>query len=132
MCQPGLSRIGRLAGPPIIEPTLRPPGKAACADRSQDFVNRMSMHFTLRKTTLFCLWRRELALLVAIGMILGWLGPYGTYGCFGVPERFAFWTLRSLVVGAICLAAFELVSAIGPAATWPPLKRTLASVLIAS
>jgi LytTr DNA-binding domain len=90
------------------------------------------MHFTLRKTTDLGKWRREFALLVAIGMILGWLGPYGTYGCFGVPERFAFWTLRSLVVGTICLAAFELVSAIGPAAKWPPVKRTLASVVIAS
>ena len=131
-CQFGLSRIGRLVGPSIIEPTRWPPAKAEYADRSQDFVNRMSMHFTLRKTTHVGLWRREFALLVAIGMVLGWFGPYGTYGCFGVPERFAFWTLRSLVVGTICLAAFELVSAIGPAATWPPLKRTLASVLIAS
>jgi hypothetical protein len=90
------------------------------------------MHFALRKTTAFGRWQRELAVLLAIGMILGWLGPHGTYGCLDVTERLAYWTLRSLLVGTICLAAFELVSAIGLGVSWPPMQRTLASVFIAS
>jgi DNA-binding LytR/AlgR family response regulator len=90
------------------------------------------MHFALREPTYLGQWRRDLVVLLAIGAILGWLGPYGTYGCFDVPARLALWTLRSLLAGVICLAAFELLAAIGPGASWPPLKRTLASVLIAS
>src|SRR5207249_11858743 len=72
------------------------------------------------------------AMLLAIGLTLGWLGPYGTYGCLDVPDRFALWTIRSLLVGMICLAVFELAAAIGPGASWPPMKRALACVLIAT
>jgi DNA-binding LytR/AlgR family response regulator len=77
-------------------------------------------------------WRRDLAILLAIGAILGWLGPYGTYGCLGAPDRFAFWILRSLLVGALCLAVIKLMSATGSTASWPPMQRALAGVLIAS
>jgi hypothetical protein len=90
------------------------------------------MHFALRKPTHFGQWRRDFVVLLAIGTILGWLGPYGTYGCFDVPERMALWTLRSLLVGMVCLATFELLAAIGAGASWPPLKRMLASVFVAS
>jgi hypothetical protein len=90
------------------------------------------MHFALREMTLLGRWPRELATLLAIGAILGWLGPYGTYSCLGVPDRFAYWMLRSLLVGVTCLAAFQLVTATGPGASWSPVKRALAGVFIAS
>jgi hypothetical protein len=77
-------------------------------------------------------WQRDFAVLLAIGVILGWLGPYGTYGCLGAPDRFAYWMVRSLLVGLICLAILELMSVTGSTASWPPLKRALAGVLIAS
>jgi LytTr DNA-binding domain len=106
--------------------------KAECTKRRQQFVNSFTMQFALRKARHLGRWRRELAVLLTIGIILAWLGPYGTYVCLDLSERFAFWMLRSLLVGTICLAAFELVSAIGPGASWPPLKRGLASVVLAS
>jgi LytTr DNA-binding domain len=90
------------------------------------------MHFALRQMLDPGRWRREFGVLLAIGLMLGWLGPYGTYGCLDVTERLAYWTLRSLLFGIICLAAFELVSATGLGVSWPPVRRTLASVLIAS
>jgi len=66
---------------------------------------------------------------LAIGVMLGWLGPYGTYNCFAVPDRFAYWMARSLVVGLFCLTVIELMPAAG---SWPPMKRALAGVLVAS
>lgn len=90
------------------------------------------MHFALRKMLDPGRWRREFGVLLAMGLMLGWLGPYGTYGCFDVTERLVFWTLRSLLFGSICLAAFELVSATGFCVSWPPVRRTLACVLVAS
>jgi DNA-binding LytR/AlgR family response regulator len=89
------------------------------------------MHLALREMV-HGRWRRDLAILLAIGAILGWLGPYGTYDCLGAPDRFAFWILRSLLVGALCLAVIKLMSATGSTASWPPMKRALAGVLIAS
>ena len=70
--------------------------------------------------------------MLAIGVMLGWLGPYGTYTCFAVPDRFAYWMARSLIVGLLCLTVIELMSATGSAASWPPMKRALAIVVIAS
>ena len=70
--------------------------------------------------------------MLAIGAILGWLGPYGTYACFGVPDRLAFWMVRSLLIGALCLAVIELMSATASTASWPPMQRALAGVFIAS
>jgi len=69
---------------------------------------------------------------LAIGAMLGWLGPYGTYSCLGVPDRFAYWIMRSLLVGAFCLAVIKLMSATASTASWPPMKRALAGVFVAS
>jgi hypothetical protein len=49
------------------------------------------MHVALREMTQLGRWRREFAVLLAIGAILGWLGAYGTHGCLGLPDRFASW-----------------------------------------
>src|SRR5262249_25498236 len=89
------------------------------------------MHLALREVTHHGRWR-ELATLLVIGAILGWLGPYGTYNCLAVMDRFAYWMLRSLLVGLVCLAAFHLIATTVPGASWPPAKRALAGVLIAS
>jgi len=90
------------------------------------------MHSALREVTYLGRWRREFATLLAIGAILGWLGPYGTYSCLAVTDRFAYWILRSVLVGLVCLGAFHLVAATVPVASWPPAKRVLVGVLIAS
>jgi hypothetical protein len=51
----------------------------------------------------------EFAVLLAIGAIQGWLGSYGSYGCLGLPDRFAFWMVGRLLVGLVCLAALRLM-----------------------
>ena len=94
--------------------------------------NTSQMQVALREMTHPSRWQREFAMLLAIGAILGWLGPYGTYSCLAMPDRFAYWMVRSLIVGLICLAALELISATGSGASWPPVKRALAAVLMAS
>jgi DNA-binding LytR/AlgR family response regulator len=88
------------------------------------------MNISLRGMTHTSGWRRKVAVLLAIGAILGWLGPYGTYSCLGVPDRFAYWMARSLVVGLLCLTVIELMTR--STASWPPVKRALAGVLVAS
>jgi hypothetical protein len=68
------------------------------------------MRVALREMTQLGRWRREFAVLLAIGAILGWLGAYGTHGCLGLPDR---WMVRSLLVGLVCLAVLRLTSATG-------------------
>jgi DNA-binding LytR/AlgR family response regulator len=90
------------------------------------------MQFVLRELQLLGRWRREIAVLLAVGVLLGSLGPYGTYDCFAVADRFGYWMLRSILVGLICLIAFHTVTAKKSCAAWPPTKQALAGVLAAS
>jgi hypothetical protein len=90
------------------------------------------MHFALRESSDGGGRRRDFAMLLAIGLVLGWLGPYGTYGCLGLSDRLVFWMFRSLLAGMVCLAVFELVIATRFGASWPPLKRVLTCTLMAS
>jgi hypothetical protein len=90
------------------------------------------MQFVLREMQLLGRWRREIAVLLAVGVLLGSLGPYGTFYCFAVADRFGYWILRSLLVGLICLITFHTVTANKACAAWPPTKQALAGVLAAS
>jgi hypothetical protein len=90
------------------------------------------MHIALPGAVHAGKWARELAALLAVGAILGWLGPYGTYFCFDTPDRFGYWMLRSLLVGLTCLAAFQVLAAGEPVTSWPATKRALVALFIAS
>jgi hypothetical protein len=90
------------------------------------------MQFVLREMQLLGRWRREIAVLLAVGVLLGSLGPYGTYDCFAVADRFGYWMLRSILVGLICLIAFHTVTANKSCAAWPQTKQALAGILAAS
>jgi hypothetical protein len=90
------------------------------------------MQFVPREMQLLGRCRREIAVLLAVGVLLGSLGPYGTYDCFAMADRFGYWMLRSILVGLICLIAFHTVTANKSCAAWPPTKQALAGVLVAS
>lgn len=70
--------------------------------------------------------------LLAIGALLGSLGPYGTYSCFAVPDRFGYWMLRSLLVGVICLGVLHAIMATKSCSSWSPTKKALAGVIVAT
>jgi LytTr DNA-binding domain len=86
----------------------------------------------LREMQLLARWRREITVLLAIGALLGSLGPYGTYSCFAVPDRFGYWMLRSLLVGVICLGVLHAIMATKSCSSWSPTKKALAGVIVAT
>lgn len=90
------------------------------------------MLFALREMQILERWRREFSVLLAVGLFLGLLGPYGTYGCLATQDRVAYWMLRSVLVGLICLIAFQVVTATKPFATWSSTTRALAGLFAAS
>jgi len=77
-------------------------------------------------------WHRELSLLLAIGVLLGLLGPYGTFSCFAPADRVGYWMLRSFHVGLVCLVVFHAMTKTRSYATWSPAKQALAGVIVAS
>ena len=70
------------------------------------------MPFTMRQL-LAEPWLRRAALVLAVGVLLGFAGPFGSYPPLSRPVRYAFWIGMVIVGYAAALAADKLVSETG-------------------
>jgi hypothetical protein len=98
---------------------------ASAASTSRDFANSFrffanvgSMQFTKRQRPSWRRWRPLLAA-IAVGLLLGFAGPFGSYPAFPTPTRYAFW-LGLTVAGVVAAVAADAVL---------PLKRLRASAI---
>jgi len=75
-------------------------------------------------------WSRHAAAALALALLFGFLGPFGTQASFDRPTRYAFW-LGLTLFGYLCtLAAFVLVDAApGPARRNVPARLLLAALV---
>jgi DNA-binding LytR/AlgR family response regulator len=87
-----------------------PPVVAALT--SQDFANSVhafanagSMQFTQRQWLSSGIWRTLLAA-IAVGLLLGFAGPFGSYPAFLTATRYAFW-LAMTAVGVVAAIAAD-------------------------
>lgn len=62
------------------------------------------MQFAQRQR-LFREWRRPLIAALAVGLLLGFAGPFGSYPAFPTATRYAFWLAMSAAGGVAALAA---------------------------
>jgi hypothetical protein len=131
-----ISRVSRLiAGRPDPDAAAGP-GAASAGSRAAG--PGSPVPFTLRQQRFrrFPAALAELATLLAIqlgiGALLGWMGPFGTYGALGALDRFAFWMLAIPVVGVpVSLAANAAMRA--PALSgWPWPARIALAALVAA
>jgi LytTr DNA-binding domain len=84
----------------------------------------------LAKRQLSTPWIRHAGAALAIALLLGFLGPFGSQQAYDRPVRYAFW-LGLTVFGYVCtLAAFVLVEAApGLARLKPPARLVLAALI---
>ena len=85
-----------------------PPVSAASTSRDfansfRVFANVGSMQFTQRQRPLWGIWRPILAA-TAVGLLLGFAGPFGSYPAFPTATRYAFW-LGLTAAGAMAAVA---------------------------
>jgi hypothetical protein len=71
------------------------------------------------------------AVLLGIGAVFGWIGPYGTFYDLKVVPRFAYWMLAIPLIAMPTTLAIRMVAQSAPAATWPVPLQALAGALIA-
>ena len=77
-------------------------------------------------------WVKHIASAIALGLLLGFLGPFGSQQAFDRSTRYAFW-LGLTLFGYVCaLAAFVLVDAPPHLARDRPAARIVLAALIAS
>ena len=79
-------------------------------------------------------WAIDLAVCAALGVFLGFLGPFGSYDNDGAPARIAYWAFMSLAGGVtfgVLLRRLRplAVRAALPAWTWLPAAVALGSLL---
>ena len=68
-------------------------------------------------------WLRLFVILVAIGLTLGWMGPFGTYGSLAPPQRFAFWGFSVPLIGLVARFVIRVIVRHGPLAHIPLTAR---------
>ena len=85
------------------------------------------MPFTMRQLLAWSPARR-VALVLGIGVLLGFAGPFGSYPPLSAPVRYAFWIGMAFAGYAAALAAGKLV----PETSFPNPDLRLAAVAIAS
>src|SRR5688500_4164587 len=77
-------------------------------------------------------WVRHAGAALAIALLLGFLGPFGSQEAYERPVRYAFW-LGLTLFGYLCtLAAFVLVEAAPRLARLKPPSRIILAALISS
>lgn len=84
--------------------------------------------FTKREIGLDLL--RRLAVLVAIGLALGWMGPFGTYG-LPLERRLLYWVLNVPLVGLCASLTIRLAARSSLTAHWPLGARVILGAVLA-
>jgi len=75
-------------------------------------------------------WIRRFYLFLVLGAVLGWMGPFGTYGQLPGWRRFVYWIIAAPSVG-MCARVAMLMVAGGRAGSWPVPARIAAGAALA-
>lgn len=70
------------------------------------------------------------AVLVLLGLALGWVGPFGTYTYLGLPSRAAYWVLAMLLIGLPAGVIIRRLAQTPPSASWPVPVQAILGTLI--
>lgn len=76
-------------------------------------------------------WLRRFVVLVGIGLLLGWMGPFGTYVSLRPGQRFAYWGVTVPLIGLVARLSIRVIVRHGPAARWPLPIRVMAGSAVA-
>jgi hypothetical protein len=95
-----------------------------------NFAKRRGGRFTLRELFGRDGWGRRLAVLLGLGLVFGWLGPYGTFQDLSVANRFIYWITAIALIGVISQLTLDAVRRLRLTAAWPVTLQAFASVLI--
>ena len=76
-------------------------------------------------------WSRRFFLFLALGVVLGWMGPFETYAQLPGWRRFVYWMVAVPAVGMCARIAMLMVAGHGRTASWPLLGRIAAGAALA-
>ena len=76
-------------------------------------------------------WIRRFFLFLALGVVLGWMGPFGTYVQLPGWRRLAYWMIAVPGVGMCARIAMMMVAGHGRTGAWPLLARIAAGSALA-
>lgn len=103
-------------------------GNAFCVKRHRAFVSDRAMQFTKRETPIAV---KHAVAAAAIGLLLGFLGPFGSNPRFDRPVRYGFW-LGLTLFGYACVLAATALLRHSTAQRWPALGQTAAAAFLSS
>lgn len=75
-------------------------------------------------------WARSASVLVAIGAVVGWVGPFGSYLNYPPLVRLAYWMLSIPLIGVIAGVSIRAVARSEPGSSWPAPIQSLVGAMI--
>ena len=100
-------------------PETTPPRQSACINHGLNFADNPVTSLTMRESPLSKRLVFFLATLVAIGALLGILGPFGTFVDLTPMRRLIYWTAITVLGGLQTHAAIVIAMKALPAPKWP-------------
>ena len=109
-----------------------PPVEDGYAKGHNAFAGGHGAHFALRQMNPLREWAEQLTVFFLLGLVLGWIGPFGTFQDLGVGPRFAYWMTAILLIGAASAWTQQAIARGQPSAAWPLLLQVIVGALIVS
>jgi len=97
-----------------------------------EFAGRPGAQLALREMNPLREWAEQLVVLVLLGLVFGWIGPYGTFQDLSVGPRFVYWITGFLLIGSASAWTMQAIARGQPSAAWPlPVQVIVGALIIA-
>src|SRR5215469_1395974 len=94
------------------------------------FAGGLNAHFALREINPLREWGEQLAVFVSVGLVLGWVGPFGTFQDLAVGPRFLYWITAILLIGSASAWTMQAIARGQPSAGWPLALQVIVGALV--
>lgn len=96
------------------------------------FAKRRAGRFALREMRYLREWAEQVAVLLLLGAVFGWLGPYGTFQDLSFVNRFVYWVAAFLLIGMGTSLTMRTIAQAEPSRTWPtPVQAIVGTLVVA-
>lgn len=100
------------------------------ANGRNGFAGGRAAHFALREMNPLREWGEQLAVFILLGLVLGWIGPFGTFQDLGTGPRFLYWISAILLIGSASAWTMQAIARGQPSSNWPLVVQVIVGSLI--
>jgi hypothetical protein len=103
-----------------------------CVEGGAEFAKRPAGRFALREMKYLREWAEQVMVLLLLGAVFGWIGPYGTFQDLSIVNRFIYWITAFLLIGLGASFTKLAIAQAEPCKSWPAPVQAIVAALVAA